>query len=523
MNYTEKAKSLSVKDVANLLAERDRLIDSVASFKSQLAWLNQQFFGRKSEKQIEDNPHQLDLFFEEKQRAIEAAKANQKDEESVSIPAHNRKKKNLKDAVDDSGLRFDSSVPVKEIHIFPAELKSHPDEYEIIGEKTVCRIAQRPASYVVLKYIMTVVKSKQTQKIKYSPAPTNIIEKSYADVSFLAGLLVDKFECHLPLYRQHQRLTRAGILLSRSTLSNSVFKAAVLLKPIYHALLKSVLMSRILAIDETPIKAGRKKKGTMKTGYFWPMYGDQDEIVFHFASSRATQVIHTLLEGFQGVLLTDGYTAYEKYAKKHRGDVVHAQCWAHSRRCFIKSGKMAPDEMKQALAYIGGLYQIEKDLRENACDHATIRLRRKNESLAIVNQFFTWVREQRHREDLINSNPLSKALKYVSKREQSLREFIENPEIQIDTNHLERGLRPIPMGKKAWLFCWTEVGAEHVGIIQSLIETCKLHDVHPYEYLVDVLQRISSHPASQVDDLTPRHWKKLFSDSPLKSDLEKDF
>ncbi len=93
------------------------------------------------------------------------------------------------------------------------------------------------------------------------------------------------------------------------------------------------------------------------------------------------------------------------------------------------------------------------------------------------------------------------------------------PQVPVDTNHLERALRVIPMGRKAWLFCWTEIGAELVGIIQSLLVTCRLHDVDPYVYLVDVLQRVSTHSMSRVDELIPRNWKTLFADNPLTSDL----
>lgn len=102
-------------------------------------------------------------------------------------------------------------------------------------------------------------------------------------------------------------------------------------------------------------------------------------------------------------------------------------------------------------------------------------------------------------------------------REASLTVFLENPDVQPDTNHLERALRPIPLGRKNWLFCWTELGAEHLGLIQSLISTCKLHDINPYTYLVDVLQRISQHPAREVADLTPRLWKTRFAENPLRA------
>ena len=87
------------------------------------------------------------------------------------------------------------------------------------------------------------------------------------------------------------------------------------------------------------------------------------------------------------------------------------------------------------------------------------------------------------------------------------------------TNHIERALRPIPTGRKNWLFCWTEVGAQHVGIVQSLIATCRLQGIDPYTYLVDVLQRVGRHPAARVAELTPRQWKTRFADNPLRSDL----
>ena len=98
--------------------------------------------------------------------------------------------------------------------------------------------------------------------------------------------------------------------------------------------------------------------------------------------------------------------------------------------------------------------------------------------------------------------------------------FLSDPDVAIDTNHLERGLRPIPMGRRSWLFCSTEVGAKYVGRIQSLIVTCRLHDVDPYTYLVDVLQRIAIHPDNRIDELTPRRWKRCFAHEPLVSDLQ---
>jgi len=142
---------------------------------------------------------------------------------------------------------------------------------------------------------------------------------------------------------------------------------------------------------------------------------------------------------------------------------------------------------------------------------------RLEHSQPVASHFFQWCRDQLEHAGLLPSDPLTKALNYVLNLETSLTVFLEDPDVQPDANHLERALRPIPLGRKNWILCWTELGAEHLGTIQSLITTCKLHDLNPYTYLVDVLQRISQHPASQVAGLTPRLWKLRFADTLLRS------
>ena len=109
---------------------------------------------------------------------------------------------------------------------------------------------------------------------------------------------------------------------------------------------------------------------------------------------------------------------------------------------------------------------------------------------------------------------------YTLKRRTELSVFLSDPDVAIDTSHLERAIRPIALGRRNWLFCWTEVGAKYVGILQSLLSTCRLHQIHPYDYLVDVLQRIDTHPAKDVNLLTPRVWKEHFADSPIRAPLD---
>jgi transposase len=259
----------------------------------------------------------------------------------------------------------------------------------------------------------------------------------------------------------------------------------------------------------------------MKQAWFWPVYGQDDEVCFIYSPSRGSQVvIDALGEHFDGTLVTDGHSAYTCFAKK-RPQVTHANCWAHARRKFEAALKDDPKAADQALALIGQLYKVEKQIAKKQLQGEQKLEWRTKDSVTIVKDFWKWCDQQRQRMDLAKSSPLLKALGYVNGRQAALEVFLSDPDVPIDTNHLERALRPIPMGRKNWLFSWTEIGAQHIGVIQSLLVTCRLHDVNPYTYLVDVLQRIDQHPASRVEELVPRVWKDKFADNSLVSDLQR--
>ena len=503
------------RENAQLGADLASLTADYAALKQQVEWFKRQLFGVKSEKRLDVDPViQGNLL-----SALGVATPPPPKDESKETITYQRRKKVRDGAINDTGLRFGGDVPREIIAVKDPEIEAIPqDRRELIGEKVTYRLAQRPGSYVVLEYTRPVYKLLDDQTIVTTPAPANVLEKSVVDVSFLAGMLIDKFCYHLPLYRQHQRLMQAGIQVSRSSLTTWASRAIDLLRLIVDVQCRNVLQSRVLAMDETPIKAGRKKKGKMHQAYFWPMYGDADEVVFHYASSRAHRHVQEFLGDFTGTLLSDGYEAYAAYARKKDG-VIHAQCWSHCRRGFEKAQNSEPTAGEEALALIGALYRHEEIIREQQLDGEKKLAYRTQHSEPVAQAFWGWCDNQCHRPDLLPSSPLAKALNYAMTRQASLQVFLGDPDVPIDTNHLERGLRVIPTGKKNWLFCWTEIGAERVAVIQSLLVTCKLQGVDPYTYLVDVLQRISDHPASQVIDLTPRVWKTNFSQNPMRSDL----
>lgn len=506
-------------ETLSTLAENVVLREQVEQLKGRIAWFENQLFGQKSEKRHVENPEQRELNLLGEFVCSDPVPA---DKVTITYQRGKAKKHRPDDCVTDSGLRFGDEVPVEIISVIPDEFKgSDSDSYEIIDTKVSYKLAQRSASYVILQYETPVFKVKADQSLVSAPMPDQVLESSLADVSLLVGLMIDKFLYHLPLHRQHQRLSQAGITVARSTLTNWVKRAIELLRPIVDAQLQHVLLSRVLAMDETPIKAGKKHKGKLQQAYFWPLYGEDDEVVFTFSKHRGRQHIQKVLSTqYQGTLVTDGYAAYARYAEQCEG-VVHAQCWVHSRRKFVEAKDCATEAVEQALEFIGQLYRIEERIREKKLGGQKKRQYRSEYSRPLVDQFFTWCQTQCYEGALTPKHPLTKALNYVLSREAALRVFLEDPLVPMDTNHLEREIRPIPLGRKNWMFCWSELGAEHVGIIQSLISTCKLQGVNPHVYLTDVLQRVSEHPASHVEGLTPRLWKEHFADDPMRSVLDR--
>jgi len=505
---------------------RSRLVQieqEYADLKAQFEWLRRQVFGVKSETRHGVPAEQIALF-----NAQAAAAAV--DAPKIAVPAHERQKLRSGDEVNDTGLRFGPEVPVKEIRLSCPELQGpDADRYEIIDYKASLRLARQPGSHVVLKYLRPVLRDKTAAiagapTLITAPAPLGVLDHAQVDVSFLAGALVDKFVYHVPLYRQHQRLGDEGIVLSRSTLDKWVRDAIALLEPVARAVRVAILAGGRLKVDETPIRAGRTKvaatgQGKMKQGWLWPILGEHGDIAFYYAASRAGSVLKEVLgESYSGTLQTDGYNVYAKYAASLPG-CVHALCWAHTRRAFLKAESVDPKPVAQALEMIRALYAIEAALRKASADAATILATRKACSEPIVDRFFEWVSAEIGKPELLPSSALARALGYARERERGLREFLSDAWLALDTNDLERALRVIPMGKKNWLFCTTEFGAQQVATIQTLLATCRAHEIDAYTYLVDVLQRINHHPASRINELAPRVWAERFGHDPIRSDL----
>jgi transposase len=340
-----------------------------------------------------------------------------------------------------------------------------------------------------------------------APAPVRLIEGGLPTDATVAQVLVSKYADHLPLYRQVQILARQGLTVDRSTLADWVGRAAFLLRPVHERLLDVLKTSGKLFADETTAPVLDPGRGRTKTGQLWayarddrPWGGtDPPGVAYVYAPDRKAERPIAHLAGFRGVLQVDGYGGYKVLADG--GEVRLAFCWSHVRRRFYELAQAGPAPIaSETLARIAALYKIESEIRGRAPEER--RLARQARSRPLVDAFEPWLREKLAL--VSQKSKLAEAIRYALSRLTGLSLFLDDGRVEIDSNVVERSIRPLALTRKNALFAGSDGGAEHWAVIASLIETCKLAGVEPQAYLTDVITRIvAGHPNSRLDELLP--------------------
>ena len=377
-----------------------------------------------------------------------------------------------------------------------------------IGEDVSERLDIVPAQFRVLvtrrpKYACRACEDGVAQ----APAPTRLIEGGIPTEATVAHVLVSKYADHLPLYRQAQIYARQGINLDRSTLADWVGRAAFHLRPVRERLLAHIRASKKIFADETTAPVLDPGRGRTKTGQLWvyarddrPWGGvDPPAVAYVYAPDRKAERPMTHLAGFTGVLQVDGYAGYRALAEKR--DVQLAFCWAHVRRRFYELAAAGPAPIaSEALQRIAAIYEIEKDVRGRGADER--RDIRRDKTGPLIADLEPWLREKLAL--ISQKTKLAEAIRYALSRWEGLTRFLDDGRMEIDSNVVERAIRPIALNRKNALFAGSDGGGEHWAIIASLIETCKLNGVDPQAWLADTLAKIvNGHPNAKIDDLMP--------------------
>jgi len=481
---------------AMLIAERARTERLTQIIKE----LQRHRFGRRAESlpidQLElglEDVQQIEAETEAKAEAADpeqrATKAARRRTNRGSLPAHLPRIEEIVDVEDKTcpgcsgALHMIGEDIAERLDIIPAQLRV----LVVRRPKYACRACQE----VVIQ----------------APAPARLIEGGLPTEAMVAHVVVAKYADHLPLYRQAQIYARQGVDLDRSTLADWTGRAAFLLRPLHARLLEKLKASPKLFADETTAPVLDPGRGRTKTGQLWayarddrPWSGpDPPAVAYVYAPDRTAERPMQHLAGFKGVLQVDGYGGYRKLAKTNA--VTLAFCWAHVRRRFyeLAAAGSAPIA-SEALERIKGLYAVEADIRGRLPEER--RAERQAKSRPIVLALEPWLKAKL--EIISQKSKLAEAIRYALSRWEGLTGFLDDGQIEIDNNIVERAIRPLALGRKNHLFAGSDGGAEHWAVIASLIETCKLASLDPEAYLANVITRIvQGHPMSRLDELLP--------------------
>jgi transposase len=351
------------------------------------------------------------------------------------------------------------------------------------------------------------------EAVVQAPAPERPIDGGMATEALLAHVLVNKYSDHPPLYRQSQIFAREGVTLDRSTLGNWVGRACWWLAPLHELMLSTVLSSPRVFADDTTLPVLDPGAGKTKTGRLWcyavdnrPWRGPGHPVAAYiYSENRKAEHPAEHLEGFRGLLQTDGYAGFIRLATRDNA-IKLAFCWAHTRRKFHDIHVAAKSPLaEEALLRIAALYAIEADINGQSAEE---RLRvRQESSRPLVDALRAWMTEQLER--ISGRSALAQAIRYALNHWEGLTLFLSDGRVELDTNTVERAMRPVALGRKNALFAGSDSGGRHWAIIATLIQTAKLNGVDPLAWLTDVLERIVSGVTKQhqLETLPPWRWK----------------
>jgi hypothetical protein len=341
--------------------------------------------------------------------------------------------------------------------------------------------------------------SKETFVI--ADLPSRPLPKAIAGAGLLAQIVIDKYVDHLPLHRQQQRFNREGLNIPYSTITDWVSNTCTLITPLYEALKKLVLQSPYLHADETPIKVlDKDKQGSTHRGFYWVYHNSLDDLVFFdYQQGRGREGPQQILEGYSGYLQTDGYNVYNIIAEQTEATLLH--CWAHGRRYFYDALQSDPEQAQHGLTLIGKLYDIERQAKEEGLSFDQIKELRERQAAPVLNELKAWMTQGYMTAK--PKTPIGKAFGYCLERWDKLTIYTTDGRLNIDNNPVENSIRPVAIGRKNYLFAGSHEAAKRSAMLYSLLGTCKLNGINPFEWLRDSLQKINDHPINRIHELLP--------------------
>lgn len=401
-------------------------------------------------------------------------------------------------------------------------LHSIPDEQRpcpVCGAERICighevsEVLQIvPAKFLVERHLREKLACKSRacdSGVEVAPVPEKVIPKGRPGASLLAHVVISKYADHLPLNRQHKIYLREGIDLAVSTLAEWVSAVHKIIAPLADRCAFHALAAHVLQADDTGIKVlDQDAPGGAKRGHLWGYIGDATWAAFNYTPTWEKEGPQNFLATRRGWLVADGYRGYDGLYTRPGATVIEVACWAHGRRAFAELVQAGDARAAPMIRLIGQLYELEGTATADQVDPDERLRRRREHSEPITMQIGALCAQ------IINTTPpkddLTRAAGYLVNQWTALRRFLEDGRLPIDNTLVERALRPIAVGRKNYLFCGSDSGAERAASAYTLLGTCALVGVEPRAYLVDILNKLELErwPMSRIDELLPPNWIK---------------
>lgn len=484
--------------IATLEAELTRAERENAALRQQLDALCQKLFGKKSERVSAD---QLRLAF------AQLAEELKPREEPTEMDTGERPGKRHRSPARPTGRRpLPADLPRERVEIDVPEadkrcacggLKTR------IGDAVSEKLDYVPARLRVIETVRPKYACPRCHEgVTTAPAPPQAVERSLATEGLLAHVVVSKYVDHLPLYRLERIFGREHLDLSRATLCGWVGDVATALAPIGAELRRQVVAATYLQTDDTSVtilEETGSRKGRIWT-YLDPL---APQVVFDATPTHERDGPEAFLAAFRGDLQADAYTGYDGLYRT--GRIRELGCWAHARRGLVEA---LPTDTRAArmVALIQELYQVERAIADETVDLR--RARRQEESVPILQRIAA--ERKALATAVLPKSPLGDAVRYLTNQWTALQRFVEDGRFRIDNNGAENQLRAVAVGRKNWLFAGSFEGAKRAALLYSLVQSCTLIDVSPFDYLKDVLLRVATHPQRLIAQLTPAGWAATF-------------
>jgi transposase len=381
------------------------------------------------------------------------------------------------------------------------------------------RYAYQPSNVCVEEFVaMIFACSNCGDSLVVEPDVPPAALKVEADSSLLAAIAVDRFADHMPLYRQEQKFARIGVSLNRSTMCGWLAFSATLLRPVWNHAKKLLLNSRVIETDDTPMKVqDRSKKKNIKIGRIWTYRGDRRHPfnLFDYTDGRGRAGPLYFLQGFKGFLLGDCFSGNQAICAE--SGAIHVACHAHARRYFIKAEPNNKVACAAILDMYSELFKIENDARDLELDDSQLKLMREQESKPILEKMYSWL--QQHSVTALPKSSFGKAVNYCLNNWIELNNYLLDGELRIDNNLAEQEMKRAAISRKNSLFFGSDKGGENAEVFMSLISTCRRHNVEPWSYLKDVIDRLMEDPSSDLDQLLPNNWCPKFNFAEINGSL----